>query len=90
MDGANKCFQTLLGSNTRSAYFLSFDGMGGLRHSSKHFFFFLQVRERDRSFNCTGQTAELKGDVTSVTTSTLKPLMLALISTVTPVVQHCL
>lgn len=39
MDGANKCFQTLLVSNTRSAYFLSFDGMGGLRHSSKRFFF---------------------------------------------------
>lgn len=40
LDGANKCFQTLPSSNTRSAYFLSFDGMGGLRHSSKPFFFF--------------------------------------------------
>lgn len=39
MDGANKCFQTLLSSNTCSAYFLSFDGMGGLRHSTKLFFF---------------------------------------------------
>lgn len=38
LDGANKCFQTLPSSNTRSAYFLSFDGMGGLRHSSKPFF----------------------------------------------------
>lgn len=47
MDGANKCFQTLLGSNTRSAYFLPFDGMGGLRHSSKRFFFSLLVKERD-------------------------------------------
>lgn len=46
MDGANKCFQTLLGSNTRSAYFLPFDGMGGLRHSSKPFFSLL-VKERD-------------------------------------------
>lgn len=46
MDGANKCFQTLLGSNTRSAYFLPFDGMGGLRHSSKRFFPLL-VKERD-------------------------------------------
>lgn len=47
LDGANKCFQTLPSSNTRSAYFLSFDGMGGLRHSSKPFFFFLLVKERD-------------------------------------------
>lgn len=47
MDGANKCFQTLLGSNTRSAYFLSFDGIGGLRHSSKLFFFSFLVKERD-------------------------------------------
>lgn len=49
MDGANKCFQTLLGSNTRSAYFLPFDGMGGLRHSSKLFFFF-PPSQRKRSY----------------------------------------
>lgn len=48
MDGANKCFQTLLGSNTRSAYFLPFDGMGGLRHSSKRFF--LPPSQRKRSY----------------------------------------
>lgn len=50
MDGANKCFQTLLGSNTRSAYFLPFDGMGGLRHSSKLFFFFFPPSQRKRSY----------------------------------------
>lgn len=44
-----------------------------------------------RSSNCTGQMAESNGDVIRITTSTsFKSLMLALISAVTPEVQHYL